>query len=53
MMTKVLVAAIVTLTWVAQASASVPTRVPEPGTLALLTASAAALTLGTRWFRRK
>ena len=46
--------AVVTLTWVAQAVASAPpVQVPEPGTLALLSAGAAALTLGARWFRRK
>jgi hypothetical protein len=28
-------------------------RVPEPTTLALLSAGAAAVAVGTRWFRRK
>ena len=47
--------AVVTLTWVTQGTASDGQiiRVPEPGTLALLSAGAAALTLGARWFRRK
>ena len=46
-------AAVVTLTWVAQAAASRVITVPEPSTLGLLSAGAAALTLGARWFRRK
>lgn len=47
-------AAVVTLSWVAQSAASDRVfPVPEPGTLALLSAGVAALTFGTRWFRRK
>ena len=30
-----------------------PVQVPEPTTIALLSASAAGVTLGARWFRRK
>jgi len=50
--------AVVTLTWVAQAVAQCtngecpPVPVPEPSTLALLSAGAATL-IGARWFRRK
>ena len=48
--------AVVTLTWVGQALASIVppiNNVPEPTTLGLLAAGTAAVTLGARWFRRK
>ena len=42
----------VAVTWTDQAIASV-NPVPEPGSLALLSAGIAAVALGARWFRRK
>jgi hypothetical protein len=53
-MKSVVGASIIVLAWVAQAAAGTTTApVPEPGTMALLAAGAAAVAVGTRWFRRK
>ena len=54
-MRMLLGAAVISLTYVAQAAAGLSdsVAVPEPTTLALISAGAAALAVGTRWFRRK
>lgn len=55
-MKSVLYTAIIVLTSVGPALAGQENgtvRLPEPTTLALLSAGFAAVTLGTRWFRRK
>ena len=45
-------AAATVLAWIDTALASTP-QVPEPGSLALLSAGIAAVAVGSRWFRRK
>ena len=55
MMRILLGTALMVLTCAAQAAAgeTATVAVPEPTTLALISAGVAALTVGTRWFRRK